>query len=163
MRGGWFGPPVACRVCKVLCFYYFWDCSKSKNSPPIVIGNKNTTALTLYLKWIRLQNYGAPFVEDIFFILWGQILLRFDIFAAIWHIATISAACRQRGRMGKGVVFTTTLIEWSGFNPHPSHVVASLDKTLYDDYLCLVVSNKQQIQWTRIRRNPQEHWIIGNS
>ena len=70
---------------------------------------------------------------------------------------------QQRGRMGKGVVFTTTLIEWSGFNPHLSHVVASLDNTLYDGYLCLVASNKQQIQWTRIRRNPQEHWIIGNS
>jgi len=26
------------------------------------------------------------------------------------------------------------------------HVVASVDKTLYDDYLCLVASNKQQIQ-----------------
>ena len=47
--------------------------------------------------------------------------------------------------------------------PHPSHIVASLDKTLYDDYLCLVASNKQQIQWTEIRRNPLEHWIIGNS
>ena len=45
---------------------------------------------------------------------------------------------RQRGQMGKGVVFTTTLIKWSGFNPHPGHVVASLDKTLYDDYLYLV-------------------------
>ena len=31
------------------------------------------------------------------------------------------------------------------FNPHPGHVVASLDKTLYDNYLCLVASNKQQI------------------
>ena len=69
----------------------------------------------------------------------------------------------KRGRMGKGVVFTTTLIEWSGFNPHPGYAVASLGKTLYDDYLCLVASNKQQIQWTRIRRNPQEHWITGNS
>ena len=29
-------------------------------------------------------------------------------------------------------------------------------KTLYIDFLCLVVSNKQQIQWTKIRRNPQE-------
>jgi len=28
-----------------------------------------------------------------------------------------------------------------------AHVVASLDKALYDDYLCLVASNKQQIQW----------------
>ena len=53
--------------------------------------------------------------------------------------------------MGKGVVFTTILIEWSGFNPHPGHVVAFLDKTLYDDYLCLVASNKQQIHWTTIR------------
>ena len=44
-----------------------------------------------------------------------------------------------------GVVFTTTLIARSGFDPHPGHVVASLDKALYDDYLCLVNSNKQQI------------------
>ena len=69
----------------------------------------------------------------------------------------------QRGREGKGVVFMTILIEWFGFNLHPGHVVASLDKTLYDDYLCLVASNKQLIQWTTIRRNPQEHWIAGNS
>jgi len=27
------------------------------------------------------------------------------------------------------------------------HVVAPLDKTFYDDYLCLVASNKQQIKW----------------
>ena len=73
------------------------------------------------------------------------------------------AECWQRGQIGKGVVFTTTLVEWSGFNPDPGHVVASLDKTLYDHYLCLVTSNKQQIQWTRIQRNPQEYWIIGNS
>ena len=65
--------------------------------------------------------------------------------------------------MGKGVVLGTTLIAWSGFNPHPGHVVASLDKMLYDDYLCLVASNKRQIYWARIRRNPQEHWITGNS
>ena len=59
-----------------------------------------------------------------------------------------------RCQIGKGVVFMTTLIERSGFNPHPGHVVASLDKTVYDDYLCLVASNKQQIQWTSIPRNP---------
>ena len=82
-------------------------------------------------------------------------------FLALLHL--FAASFRQRGRIGKGVVFTTTLIEWSGFNPHSGHVVASLDKTLYDDYLCLVASNKQQIQWTRTRRNPKEHWIIGNS
>ena len=49
------------------------------------------------------------------------------------------------------------------FNPYPGHVVASLDKTLCDDYLCLVASNKQQIQRARIRRNPREHWIYTNS
>ena len=69
----------------------------------------------------------------------------------------------QRGQEGKGVVFTTTLIAMSELNPHAGHVVASLNKTLYDDYLCLVASNKQQIQWTRIRKNPQEHWITENS
>ena len=38
-----------------------------------------------------------------------------------------------------------TLIAWSRFNPHPGHVVASLDKMLYDDYLYSVASNKQQV------------------
>ena len=36
------------------------------------------------------------------------------------------------------------------------HVVASLDKTPCNDYLCLVASNTQQIQWTKfeeIHRN----------
>ena len=32
---------------------------------------------------------------------------------------------------------------------HPGHIVASLDKMLYDDYLCLVALNKQQIQVER--------------
>ena len=32
-----------------------------------------------------------------------------------------------------------------GFNRHPGLVVAFLDKTLYNDYLCLVASNKLQI------------------
>ena len=58
-------------------------------------------------------------------------------------------------------VFKTTLIAYSKFNPHPGHVVASLDKTLQNNYLCLVASNKQQIQWTSIQRNPREHWING--
>ena len=53
---------------------------------------------------------------------------------------------RQRGRESKGVVFTTTLIARSKFNPHPGHVFASLEKAFYDDYLCMVASNKQQIQ-----------------
>ena len=32
----------------------------------------------------------------------------------------------------------------SEFNPHPNCVVAPLNKAVYDDYLCLVASNKQQ-------------------
>ena len=67
-----------------------------------------------------------------------------------------------RGQKGKGAVFTTTLIASSRYNSHPDQVVASLDDTLYDNYLCLVASNKQQIQWRRIRKNPQQHWITGN-
>jgi len=31
--------------------------------------------------------------------------------------------------------------------PCVAHVIVSLGKALYDDYLCLVVSKKQQIQW----------------
>jgi len=47
-----------------------------------------------------------------------------------------------------------------------THVVASLDKALYDDYLCLVGSNKQQIKCSqRINRKtrkwttPKRVWI----
>ena len=47
-------------------------------------------------------------------------------------------------------VFTMTLIAWFGLNPHPGHVIAFLDKTLYDNYLCQMASNKQQTQWKRI-------------
>ena len=47
---------------------------------------------------------------------------------------------------GKDVHFTTTMLACLGFNSHPGHVVAPLDKTLCDDYVCLVASNKQQIQ-----------------
>ena len=35
---------------------------------------------------------------------------------------------RQRGLKGKGAVFTTILMAGSVLNPHPGHVVASLDK-----------------------------------
>ena len=57
----------------------------------------------------------------------------------------------------------TDLIERSRFNPHPGHVVASLDKTLYNNYFFMMASNKQQIQWARISTNLQEHWINRNS
>ena len=49
----------------------------------------------------------------------------------------------QRGRDGRDVVFTTTPIAWSGFNPQLGLIVASLDKMLHNDYLCLVASKKQ--------------------
>ena len=45
---------------------------------------------------------------------------------------------------------------WSydhGFNPHPGHFVAFLNKTLYDDYLCLVALNKQQIYVGRSQKS----------
>ena len=64
---------------------------------------------------------------------------------------------RQRDRIGKGVAFMTILLTRSAFNPHPGYVVASLDKTVCDDYLRLVALKKQQIQWKRIRRNAQKH------
>ena len=35
---------------------------------------------------------------------------------------------------------------------HPGHVVADLDKILYDNYLCLVALYKQKILWTKSRR-----------
>ena len=67
---------------------------------------------------------------------------------------------RQRGQENKSVVFTTTLIARSKFNPHPGHVIASLDKAFYDDYLCMVASNKQQIRWAIIRKKSQKHWKL---
>ena len=53
----------------------------------------------------------------------------------------------QRGVMSKGVVFTTTLIEISGFNSLPGHVVvvASLDKTLHDNCLSEVESSRTSL------------------
>jgi len=32
-----------------------------------------------------------------------------------------------------------------------AHVIASLDKALYDDYLCLVASKKYKIQWYEVK------------
>ena len=32
----------------------------------------------------------------------------------------------------------------------------TLDKTLWNDYFCSESSKKQQIEWTRIRKNPQK-------
>ena len=54
------------------------------------------------------------------------------------------------------------LMARSGCNPHAGYVVESLDKMLYDDCLCLVTPNKQQIQWTRIWTNPYKLCITEN-
>jgi len=35
------------------------------------------------------------------------------------------------------------------------HVVSSLDKAIYDDNLCLVASNKQQIQYKKSKKQPE--------
>ena len=89
-----------------------------------------------YKNWLTpacRKNHWAPGIE-------GYTL------AIIGGIHTSTSNYRQRGPEGKGVVLTTTLIAWLEFNPHHGHVVASLNKTLYDDYLCLVALNKQQIQ-----------------
>ena len=77
----------------------------------------------------------------------------FSAYVLIFH--------RQGGQESKGVVFTTTLIARSKFNPHPGHaIVASLNKTFYDGYLCMVASNKQQIERAIIRKNSQEDWKL---
>jgi len=44
----------------------------------------------------------------------------------------------------------TVSLQLRGLGSTPSligHIVESLDKALYDDYFCLVASNKQQIEW----------------
>jgi len=51
----------------------------------------------------------------------------------------------------RGAVFTATV--WSRSRDLDStstvvaHVVVPLDMALYNDYLCFVTSNKQQVQW----------------
>ena len=81
----------------------------------------------------------------------------------LMNLSVTNANCGQRGQMGKGFAFTATLIKSSEFNPNPGHVVTSLEKTLRNDYLCLVASKKQQESVDKNSRNPQEHWISGNS
>ena len=85
-----------------------------------------------------------------------------------WSISSLQnclkgVTSRQCGRMGKGIVFYDDPDQMIWVQPAPRSRHCIFGKTLYDDYLCLMASNKQQIQWTRIRRNPQEHWIIENS
>ena len=51
--------------------------------------------------------------------------------------------------MVRSVVFTTAMIARLMVQHYPSLVVASLDKMLHDNYLCLVESHKQQIEEVR--------------
>ena len=55
-------------------------------------------------------------------------------------------ATMQRGAVVWSVVFTTTMIAKLMVHSQPSLVVASLDKMLHVDYLCLVKSGKRQIK-----------------
>ena len=62
---------------------------------------------------------------------------------------------RQRGAVVRSVVFTTTIIAKLRFNSQLSLVVASLDKMLHDNYLCLEESGKQQIKEVRSKIQPE--------
>ena len=135
--------------------------STAHHTVEIIIFHRNTIT---YLLWYRYP--AGPHITIL-----RLLMVRYQIGIDIRHVQNVvyklnyydHLAGRRRGLQGKGVVFTATLIAWFGLNHHPGHVVASLDNTLYDDYLCLVALNNGQIQWTRIRRNPQKHWITGNS
>ena len=71
-----------------------------------------------------------------------RLMVRYQIRIDIRHVQNVvyklnycdHVAGRRLGLQGKGIVFTATLIAWFGLNHHSGHVVASLDKTLYDDY-----------------------------
>ena len=59
------------------------------------------------------------------------------------------------GSVAKGVKTSFLRRPWlheHGFNPHPGHIVASLDKTLYDGYLCLVALNKPHGKKSKVNR-----------
>ena len=64
-------------------------------------------------------------------------------------IRNLAGVSRQRGAVVRSVVFTTATIARLMVQLPPKLVVASLDKMLHDNYLCLVESNKQQIKEVR--------------
>ena len=55
----------------------------------------------------------------------------------------------QRYHKGKAVVFTTTLIAWSEFNPNPGHVIASLMR-------CFIMIISAQWLWKSRELNGQD-------
>ena len=89
---------------------------------------------------------------------WSQFM--FDV----WDVEIV-------GSVGEWFAASFLRRPWSQrrwFNSNPSLVVASLNKTLHDHYLCLVESNKQQIEKVRskilaenleTRATPKRVWI----
>ena len=63
-------------------------------------------------------------------------ILRIRLSALFRFYDNLQLHDRPGGREGKVVIFTMIVIAWSGFNPHPGYVVASLHKTLYNGYFC---------------------------
>ena len=57
--------------------------------------------------------------------------------------------CRQRGRVVRRVVFTTAMFARLTVQLPPKPGCCVLDKMLHHNYLCLVESNKQQIEEVR--------------
>ena len=92
--------------------------------------------------------WSLPLTKNRFFLFYDKSELR--VWKGLISLWVNKLGSRKRGRDGKSVVLMMSRFAWFGFNQRSGHVVVSLDKTLYDDYLCLIASNKSQIQWTRI-------------
>ena len=96
---------------------------------------KQTDTITVHQKHTRKIN--RKFIVD-------YVLPKAFNFADSKHIkiqpkSYIKINCKKTTTKNK------TKNAWFGFNPHPGHVVVPLNKTLCDQYLYLVVSNKHQI------------------
>ena len=99
---------------------------------------RTTLKLTYYCAW-KLKFNRIDFVYCITI----QLFLHNVNYKIDLSVVLCYKRLRGRRREGKEDVLTTTLIARCGFSLRAGHVVASLDKTLYDDYLCLVVSNNR--------------------
>ena len=73
-------------------------------------------------------------------------------------LLTVALNCRPRGQRSKDAFYDDP-DRITGFNPHSGHVVASIDKALYDDFLRSVVSNKQHINAGRSQTSPRKFGI----
>ena len=70
-------------------------------------------------------------------------------------IQAVEAGGRSGGRNFPAIEFAGKKSPDLAFSNVDRYVVTSLDRMLYDDYRCLLASKKQQIHWTRTRRNPR--------